>query len=346
MWSVTRIIILVIAVCSLVGLGLQTVKSQDDSQVFLPLTGYSNDDFRLPDRFDVEGHRGARGLKPENTLPSFEQALDLGVTTLELDLHFSVDQIVVVWHDDTITPDKCRLPDSLEDAPPDPDDPQTPQDDLRISNLTAAQLAQYRCDRNPNPTLFPQQENGATALAADNYGIPTLEDVFAFVDEYSRSDLKTPEQQQNAEIVQFNIETKRKPDDPDAIGDDFDGLNPGPFEIAIIDLVETRNLEDRVILQSFDHRSLWAAHTLNQTVRLAALTVGGQDLGDYADKGASIWSPNYQDVTSALLAEAHARNLQVIPWTVNNPDDMRRLIDLGVDGIISDRPDILLALGD
>lgn len=293
--------------------------------------------------FDVEGHRGARGLKPENTLPAFETALDLGVTTLELDLHYTADGVVVIWHDDSISADKCRLdPAAVEPLPPDPDT--TPESQRLISRLPFAQLQKYRCDRNPDPARFPEQDNSPTSLAGDRYQIASLAQLFDFVDAYAADEGKSAAQRENARQVQFNIETKRKPGNPLAINDSFDGVNPGPFEEAIVSLVEERGLEERVIVQSFDHRSLWAVRRLNPAIRLAALTRGFADPEDYAAQGATIWSPRARDLTPALLEKAHAADLQVIPWTVNNPDDMRQLIAMGVDGLITDRPDVLLAV--
>lgn len=292
----------------------------------------------LPPGFDLQGHRGARGLRPENTLPAFETALDLGVTTLELDLHLTADGEVVIWHDDAITPDKCALPaDSVPPLPPDPT--RAP----RIAALTFAELQRYRCDHNPDPGRFPQQQPIATTLAGDDYRITRLADLFDFVARYALSEQKGAEQRAAAAQVQFNIETKRKPDDPAAIGDAFDGVNPGQFEREIARIVAEQGLTDRVVLQSFDHRSLWAMYSLNPAIRLAALTTGGVDLPDLAQRGATIWSPDFATLDPARLQEAHALGLLVVPWTVNDPVAMGRLIEMGVDGLITDRPDLLLA---
>jgi glycerophosphoryl diester phosphodiesterase len=297
----------------------------------------------LPADFDLEGHRGARGLQPENTLPAFETALDLGVDTLELDLHLSADGALVIWHDDFVTPEKCRLDASGDNPPPDPDDPAVTETDLRISHLTLEQLKQYRCDRNPDPQKFPDQNNGGTPLAGDDYRLATLDELFDFVDRYAASEEKGEAQRNQAARVQFNVETKRK-QDPDAIGDDFDGVTPGAFEIAIVALIEERGLVDRTIIQSFDHRSLWAAHTLNEDIRLAALTSKRPpDLDEYAAKGAAIWSPRYKDVTPDRVQKAHDLGLLVIPWTVDDLNTAQTLIDLGVDGLITDRPDLFLS---
>ena len=299
----------------------------------------------LPAGFDVQGHRGARGLKPENTLPAFETALDLGVTTLELDLHLTADGVVVIWHDDRITKDKCGLAEGGSADAPNPDDLAAASDALMISRLTFAQIQSYRCDRNPDAGAFPAQNNEPTALAGDTYHVASLEELFQFVDEYSQSDLKSETQRANASAVMFNMETKRKANEPEVINDGFDGQNPGPFEMEILRLLETYAVKDRSVVQSFDYRSLWAIRSVDDTIRLAALTSRGKaDIAEFAQNGADIWSPNYNMLTAELVKTAHQNNMQVIPWTVNEPAAMLDLIAMGVDGIISDRPDILLDL--
>jgi glycerophosphoryl diester phosphodiesterase len=295
------------------------------------------------DALDVQGHRGARGLQPENTLPAFETALDLGVSTLEFDLHLTADGDVVVWHDAVIVPEKCGLAPDAPDGTPDPDDPLTPDDELMIRSLDPAQLALYRCDRNPDSDRFPDQSADPTGLAGDDYSIVTLEELLDFVARYAESELKTGEQRTIASAVRFNMETKRKPDQPETVDDGFDGTHAGPFESKILDVIAARGLEDRVVIQSFDHRSLWAVHAEDPTIQLAALTRGGSaDFEDIAARGASVWSPDHEDVTGSSLEAAHRAGLEVIPWTVNEPDVMDRLMSLGVDGLISDRPDVLL----
>ncbi len=318
-------------------------ETRDDTAVTAPTNMIER---TLPKNIDAEGHRGARGLKPENTLPAFETALDLGVDTLELDLHYTSDGVVVLWHDDKIVKDKCRLdPDADTDAP-DPDSLIKWGDALMISQLTLEQLKAYQCDRNPDEDAFPEQNNAPTTLAGGNYRPVALAELFDFVQAYSQSEEKSEAQRANAAQVQFNVETKRKPDNPKAISDGFDGQNPGPFELEILRLIDEYGLEDRVIIQSFDFRSLWAIHSVNDTIRLAALSrkAGSADLPDIAANGAGIWSPKYSTLTEPLVSKAHKLGLQVIPWTVNDPDDIRAMLEMGVDGIISDRPDILLGL--
>ncbi len=291
---------------------------------------------------DLQGHRGARGLRPESTLPSFEAALDLEVDTLEMDLHLSSDGVVVVWHDPVIDPAKCGLDPAATATTPDPDDGATAQRDLMVSTLTAAQIAGYRCDRNPDPERFPDQRAAAGVLAGDDYTIQTLEEIFSFVAEYAASTDKSETQRANAGTVRFNIETKRVPDDPAAIGDGFDGETAAAFELAVLAAVDRAGVEDRTTIQSFDHRSLWAIHDRAPDIALAALTRQG-DIPDFAElvlEGAAIWSPDRRSVSATTLGEAHTAGLVVVPWTVNDPAEMESLLELGVDGIITDRPDL------
>lgn len=297
----------------------------------------------LPPNFDAEGHRGARGLLPENTLPAFEAALDLGVTTLELDLHFTQDGAVVVWHDPIIEDSKCRLPEEPSD--PEAPNPLNPLRRIFISQQPLSVVQSYICDLNPDEDRFPEQTAVSTQLAGNDYRIVALEELFAFVEQYANSELKTEAQRNNAATVQFNIETKRDPDSPENIDDGFTGGEAGPFELAILEVVNGRSLTDRVIIQSFDHRSLRTIREIDNEIRLAALTTSGEAKVDvYAAYKFNIWSPNQRDVTAELITKAHEEGLLVIPWTVNEVDDMQRLIDLGVDGIISDFPDRLLNL--
>jgi len=292
-----------------------------------------------PDKpFDLQGHRGARGLQPENTLPGFETALDLGVTTLELDLHFTADGRVVVWHDPIVHPDKCQLNPAATGA-----DPATADEtQLAIAALSRDQLANYDCNLNPDPGRFGDQTATGTDLAGQDYRIPTLDELFDFVAAYAQADGKTAEQRSGGAAVQFNIETKRVPDHPETINDGFDGVAPGPFELEILEIIAQKDISDRVVIQSFDHRSLRAIRSVDDSIRLAALTSRSEPFQEDFATFANIWSPDYRSLSAGSLETAQDAGLLVIPWTVNDPSDMNRLIDLGVDGLITDRPDLLV----
>ena len=285
---------------------------------------------RIPVGVDVQGHRGARGLRPESTLPSFEIALDYLVDTLELDLHLSRDDKLIIWHDPMISRELCALEADAEEP--------------ALRSLSARELSDLRCDRNPDPDRFPEQTTEPTTLAGDDFSIITLDRLFDFVDEYANSPEKTDAQRQNARTVRFNIETKRVPDHPEFIGDGFDGESPAVFEHALVELIASRGLKERVNMQSFDHRALWAARQIADWLTLAVLEREIETpFAEFVEKGATIWSPRARHVTAETLEAARAAGLKVIPWTVNAPEEMERLIALGVDGIITDRPDLLVA---
>lgn len=290
--------------------------------------------------YDLQGHRGARGLRPENTLPAVEAALDVGVSTLELDLHLSSDGRVVVWHDPFIEPSKCGVEPEKAGSVPDPDALAAGSVELMVSRLTAAELGEFRCDRNPDPAGFPDQIAVDSGSAGDAYGIVEIGQVFDFVDAYAGAD-NSPEARRAGDVG-FNLELKRRPDHPRYIGDDFDGVAAAAFELALLAELDARDLRQRVVVQSFDHRSLWAMASVAPDIRLAVLTRRGDpiDFAGWVARGASIWSPDWREVDEARLAAAHAAGLEVIPWTVNDPETMRRLLEQGVDGIITDRPDL------
>lgn len=276
-----------------------------------------------PDGFDLQGHRGARGLAPENTIPAFRRALEIGVTTLEMDVVISDDGQVVVSHEPWMNHEICSLPSGEA----------VPEDEEREHNLyrmSYAEIAQYDCGRRPHPD-FPRQETEPAVK-------PLLRDVISRVEEYVTDHDRPP--------VFYNIEIKSRPD--------WDGtFHPTPeiFARRVLNVVREGGVAARTTIQSFDERALRATHRLrsNQndeaTVRLALLVVQGtadalpeqlEALGFTPE----VYSPSHDSVDEALVQAAHDRGLQVVPWTVNGRHDMRRLIRLGVDGLITDYPDV------
>ena len=288
--------------------------------------------------FDLQGHRGARGLRPENTMAGFGFALELGVSTLELDCAVTRDGIVVVSHDPVLNPDYTRDERGrfIDAAGP------------SIATLSYAELRRYDVGRLRPGTeyaaRFPDQQ------AVDGERIPRLGEVFALV--RSRGD---PE-------VRFNVETKVSPDRPDLTA------TPEAFAKAVVDAVRDAGMESRTTIQSFDWRTLSIVRRIAPEIATVALTdqqpgddtiqagrpgpspwLGGLDVDDFGGSvpkvvhasGARVWSPNYRDLDAGLVKEARALGLVVVPWTVNEPPEMKRVLDLGVDGMISDRPDRL-----
>ncbi|MGF1578317.1 MAG: glycerophosphodiester phosphodiesterase family protein [Gemmataceae bacterium] len=305
----------------------------------------------MPQFVDLQGHRGARGLKPENTLPAFEVALDWMVTTLELDLHLTKDQVPVVTHDAQLSPTIYR-------QRPNTNGPRVATRPM-VAALTLEQLRGYLADRNPSRRLYPNQDNTPTPVAQayarqhniEPYTIPTLADVFAFVAAYAgnageRAN-KTEPQRQRAREVRFNIELKRTPSRPQDIGDDFDGTGPSTFERQTVRVIQQVNAVERTCIQSFDHRAVKAARQLSEGLRGAAL-VGGMAPGSIPElveaARAHVYSPHYRSLDQQQVRQAQRQNIQVIPWTVNYIEDMRRLLEWHVDGIITDFPDRLANL--
>ena len=277
---------------------------------------------RKADRFDVQAHAGGKGwVFPGNILEAFEYALDLQVTTLELDMNCTKDGVIVVIHDRNIPQEWHIDPDATGALPPDPR--AASEEALAIKNLTLEQIKKYRCDLPADLRSFPGRSADTKLLAGGEYGrIPTLEEVFQFCSEYATSEYKSDAQRENAKKVQFNIETKTR-----------------GFEQAVVDTVEKFDLVDRVMVQSFDHRSIAIIAQINPRIRTSALDGFPDKVVEYTK--ATIWSPRYPRVTAENVKTAHDLGLLVIPWTVDEPADMTRLIDIGVDGIITNYPDRL-----
>ena len=286
--------------------------------------------------FDLQGHRGARGLAPENTLAAFTAALKTGVTTLELDIAVTADGVVVVSHDAALNPALTRNAAGQW---------LTGTKGPAIHTLTLAQLQTYDVGRiNPasaQASLFSGQR------PSDGQRIPTLAAVF---------DLVTA---MGAPGVKFNIETKLDPLQPDA------SVSPALMTKALLKVVHDAGMARRVTVQSFDWRSLQLVQQLAPGMPTACLTAqfasndnlrdgrwtAGFQLDDYPGlpwmvkaAGCTVWSPNSAALTQSLLSQAHGLGLQVLPWTVNARPDMARLLDWGVDGIITDCPDRLRSL--
>lgn len=300
------------------------------------------------DALDLEGHRGARGLAPENTLPAFARALEVGVTTLELDTCVTSDGVLVVHHDCRLDPDIARGPDGRWLKPP----------TAAIRDLTVHELQRYDVGRirpgSEYSKRFPDQRR------MDGVRIPTLDAVFELA-RHARND-----------AVRFNIETKISPLEPDTA--------PGPEEFAraLIKAIRANGMERRAIIQSFDWRTLAVVLKEAPEIATAYLTAerewtdnidrGHPDVSpwtagirfrdhgsvprmvaaalgvvpaDQRKRAEHIWSPYFGDLTAALVKEAKGLGLRVLPWTVNEPADLERMIDWGVDGIITDYPDRL-----
>jgi len=262
-----------------------------------------------PATFDVQGHRGARGHAPENTLPGFERALAIGVDTLELDVGVTRDGVVVIHHDRRLNPDLARGPDGGWIAAPGP----------TIHSLTHAQLQRYDVGRIRPGSEYAKRF--ARQKPIDGTRIPRLADLFELV---------------KASGVRFNIETKVSPEAPD------ETLAPEPFALALLAEVRKAGVERRTTIQSFDFRTLAVVQREAPGLGTAYLTSEKKGAAVprmvHEAKGA-IWSPDWRDLDPQALAVARELGVRVIPWTVNAPADIARILDMKVDGMISDYPD-------
>src|SRR3984885_6672798 len=286
--------------------------------------------------FDIEAHRGGRALFPENTLVSFASALTMGVSTLELDICVTKDGAIVVSHERGLNPDLARNADGVYVAPPG-----TPFVQLSLAEVKTYDVGQIR-PGSAYATQFPDQR------VVPGTRIPTLREVLALV------------RKSGDRHVRLNIETKIDPNHPEQSPD------PQRFVALLLDLLEAEKFSDRVTIQSFDWRTLQLVQKLAPAIPTVYLTqqkgpgatvfldkpsvwTAGFDPVDHGGSlpraikaaGGAIWSPYFGDVNAALISESHSLGLQVVVWTVNKPEDIARMIDIGVDGVISDHPDLL-----
>jgi len=286
--------------------------------------------------FDIEAHRGGRALFPENTLVSFANALSMGVDTLELDIGVTSDGAIVVSHERGLNPDLARDAKGVYVAPP----------GIPFVRLRLEEVRQYDVGRirpgSAYAAQFPDQR------AVPGTPIPTLGQVIGLV------------HKSGDRHVRINIETKIDPNHPEESPD------PQRFVTLLLDLLDAEKFSDRVMVQSFDWRTLRLVQQRAPAIPTVYLSIqkgrtptvfldkpsdwtAGFNPVDYGGSlpraikaaGGAIWSPYFGDVSPALISEAHGLGLQVVVWTVNKPEDIARMIDIGVDGIISDCPDVL-----
>lgn len=280
---------------------------------------------------EVQAHRGGRGLMPENTLAAFGRALDLRVDTLELDTVLTRDDQVVVMHDPRLNPNLVRdAAGRWIDAP-----------GAAVRSLPLAELQRFDVGRLRPGTRYAAQYPDQQAV--DGERIPSLGQLFSLVQR--RGDAR----------VRFNIETKLTPLEPELAPE------PEAFVKALLAVIDAHGMRERVTLQSFDWRSLRVAQRLAPALPTACLTARQSWLDNVADgrwtagltladhggsvprlvkaAGCAVWSPYFGDLDAAALAEARSLGLRVVVWTVNDEAAIARLLDLGVDGLISDRPD-------
>lgn len=265
-------------------------------------------------RFDVQGHRGARGLKPENTIPAFITALDSGVTTLEMDVVITADRQVVVSHEPYMSASFCF--DSTGR-------PITERQEKKynIYKMTYDDITKFDCGSRGNEE-FPKQQKIKQSK-------PLLRDVIVAVEDHIRSFTRYE--------VDYNIEIKSSPDG--------DGKEHPPVEVfsdLVYELIDQYLPLERIVIQSFDFRVLRYWHTKYPHVRLAALVENQKSIDANLEElgfNPSIYSPHYKLLNREKVAYLKKKKIRVIPWTVNDEKEMLLLRGMGVDGFITDYPD-------
>jgi glycerophosphoryl diester phosphodiesterase len=269
--------------------------------------------------FDVQGHRGCRGLLPENAIPAFVRALELGVTTLEMDVVITKDKQVLVSHEPWMSNEICigLNGDSLVNDV---------MNTHNIYKMNFKEVLMYDCGSLPHPR-FPEQVKMKVHK-------PLLKDVIATIEKLI--------QEKDLEQVQYNIEIKSAVE-----GDDIFHPQPKEFVDLVYAVIEGGNVKNRTIIQSFDPRPLNYLNDKDASIQTAYLTenqLGFQHNLSRLDFKPTIFSPDKIFVTPEMIEFFHGEDIKVIPWTVNDTTEMQNLINLGVDGIITDYPDRLIKI--
>ena len=276
--------------------------------LFLPMISYAQFSY------DLQGHRGARGLMPENTIPGMIKALELGVRTLEMDLAITLDGEIVLSHEPWMNPAICLTPDGNE----------IPEENHshRIYEMKYEEVLRYDCGSKIFPS-FPMQVKFRASK-------PRLEDVFDVVEKYVR-DNELP-------LPRYNIEIKSYPDQ-----DEILHPHPEDFSEKVYAFIEGKMDWERVTIQSFDFRILKYFHKVYPKVVLSMLVEESSNPANQLEQlgfEPQIYSPYFKDLTKDNILFFHQKNIKVIPWTVNTSDEMKSLLDFGVDGIITDYPNL------
>lgn len=299
------------------------------------------------DVFDLEAHRGGRDVRPENTLYSYAYAIELGATSIECDMQLTKDGQIVMSHNPILNSDITR----------DENGNYIENNKYDIRLMTVDELKKFDVGvMNPNCGEY-YDLHGKTQFTYDAK-IPTLEELMQLIQSYGDKN------------IVLNIETKSYPD-PASAGYK-NNADPKKFVEVFNNIVKKYDMEDRVVLQSFDWQTLIEMKKLNPNISTSALWqeqpswgrdseslrryekkkspwLGGLDIKDYQGNpvkaahaiGADIISPYYTEISKQDVDEAHSLGMKVVPWTVNNEKDMNMLLDMGVDGIISDKPWLL-----
>jgi glycerophosphoryl diester phosphodiesterase len=271
---------------------------------------------------DKQGHRGCRGLLPENTIAAMKKAIDLGVTTLELDVVITKDKQVVLSHEPFFNHEIATKPNGSFVT-------EAEEKSLNIFQMDYEEVKRYDVGLRGHPRFPVQQQQPATK--------PLLKELIDSIKNYC--------QQKSLALPQFNIETKSLPST-----DNIFHPVPGMFVLLLMDVIQEKRIEDRTIIQSFDFRTLQHLHQNHPTIKTAML-IEDDDKRTLDEQLTAlgfiptIYSPHYSLVTPNLVENCHRKGIKIIPWTVNEKDTIVKLVAMKADGIITDYPNLFNELG-
>lgn len=270
-------------------------------------------------QFDIQGHRGYRGLYPENTIPAFEAALKLGVTTLEMDVVITGDNKVLVSHEPFMSHEICLDPSGNEI-------PENKEQQHNIFKMTLEEVGKYDCGSKSHPR-FPHQKKMKVFK-------PLLSDVIQFAEAYAVRN--------NSALPFYNIEIKSTVE----WEQEFHPHHTVYADLLVNEILAAK-ISERTTIQSFDVRPLRYLKKQAIPVKLALLVENTQGaVENISELGFSpdYYSPDFHLLTAAEVKWLHSKHIGILPWTVNESHDMTALMELGVDGIITDYPEKLIAL--
>ena len=268
------------------------------------------------DEFDVQGHRGCRGIMPENTIPAMIRALDLGVTTLEIDVVITKDNKVLVSHEPWFESEITTKPDGSFIKPAE-------AMQYNIFQMNYDEIIKYDVGMKPHPR-FPQQQKMKAIK-------PLLADLFDSIAENMKLRRRL--------FPYYNIETKCLP-----AGDGRFHPKPDEFVELLMAVIKEKQLEEMVIIQSFDFRTLKYLHEKYPSIKTSML-IEDSDVNDFEGQlnrlgyTPQVYSPNHTLVDEELVKQCHDKGMKIIPWTVNDAKQLKKLKKMGIDGVITDYPD-------
>lgn len=282
---------------------------------FISCSGGRHSSNTTMNSFDKQGHRGCRALMPENTIPAMLKAISLGITTLETDVVFTQDRQIVLSHEPFFNHEITTRPDGSSVS-------EAEENSLNIYHMEYSEVARYDVGLKPHPR-FPEQQKIAVHK-------PLLSAMIDSVEAYCQSHKIHP--------PQYNIETKTMP-----ATDNIYHPAPAAFVESLVALIKSKGMEHRVIIQSFDFRTLQYVHQHYPQFRTAMLIEDFDKRGleqELNDLGfiPTIYSPHYSLATKEVIDACHRKKIKIIPWTVDDEATMKKLVHDGVDGIITDNP--------